>query len=157
MTVSAKSARGRIGHLPRRRRLTIYVVSIGVWITGAVWLLFHYFVREVDKFGFENAHPAEKWWLIGHAAFALMAVWLFGVLWPGHVKKSWHQKIRRGTGGALFGVTAWLTLTGLALYYIGSDAWRSWTSILHWTVGLAGLGVFAFHLLTRTPRSAKQQ
>ena len=45
----------------------------------------------------------------------------------------------------LFGVLAWLGLTGCALYYIGSDAWRSWVSILHWAVGLGALVVFLLH------------
>jgi hypothetical protein len=153
--MTVRSTKGRIGHLQRPRRLTVYAVSIGVWVTGAIWLLFHYFVKQVDKFGFENAHPAEKWWLIGHAAFAFMSIWLFGVLWPAHVKKSWTAHIRRGSGGTLFGITTWLALTGLALYYIGSDTWRSWTSILHWAPGLGAVAIFAWHLLTRTPRSDK--
>ena len=45
----------------------------------------------------------------------------------------------------MFGVTAWLALTGVALYYIGSDAWRDWVSILHWAVGLAALVAFLLH------------
>jgi hypothetical protein len=147
-----RSVAGRIGHLQRRRRLTVYVTSIGVWLTGAVWLLFHYFIKQVDQFGFANAHPGEKWTLMAHAAFAFFAMWLFGVLWPAHVKKSWNAKIRRWSGGTLFGVTAWLSISGLALYYIGSDFWRTWTSLGHWIIGLAGAIAFAVHLLTRTPR-----
>lgn len=149
----AKKNTARVGALPLRRRLTTYGISIGVWVTGAVWLIYHYFIRAVDSFGFENPDPNQRWWLIAHAVFSFAAVWMFGVLWPNHVKKSWKQKIRRGSGGTLFGVTLWLTLTGIALYYIGSDAWRSWTSILHWAVGLAALGVFVYHLVTRNSRT----
>jgi hypothetical protein len=153
---TAKVLRGRIGHLPKRRRWTVYITSVGVWLTGAVWLIFHYFIKKVDQFGFENVHPAEKWWLIAHASFAFAAMWLFGVLWPGHVKKSWNAHIRRWSGGTLFGVTLWLSLTGFALYYIGSDAWRSWTSLSHWIAGLAALAAFLWHLITRTPRGGRQ-
>jgi hypothetical protein len=149
----AVDIKGRVGHLTKRRRYSVYFISIGVWLTGAVWLIFHYFIRQTDQFGFENSHPGEKWALIGHAAFAFYAMWLFGVLWPAHVKRSWNAVVRRGSGGTLFGVTAWLSLTGLALYYIGSDFWRELTSWGHWLVGLAGLVVFLIHLLTRTPRS----
>ena len=74
---------------------------------------------------------------------------MFGVLWPGHVKAGWRMKSRRLSGGTLFGVVAWLTLTGLALYYIGSTQWRSWTSIAHWAVGLAAAAAFLLHLPTR--------
>jgi hypothetical protein len=139
----------RLGALSRTRRRTLYGISVGVWVTGAVWLVYHYFIRSVDQFGFENAHPHQQWWLIAHAAFGCWALWMFGVLWPGHVKAGWRMKSRRLSGGTLFGVVAWLTLTGLALYYIGSTQWRSWTSIAHWAVGLAAAAAFLLHLPTR--------
>ena len=76
----------RLGALSRTRRRTLYGISVGVWVTGAVWLVYHYFVRSIDQFGFENAHPHQQWWLVAHAAFGCWALWMFGVLWPGHVK-----------------------------------------------------------------------
>ena len=145
--------RGRVGHMPKRRRYSLYGVSLAVWLTGAVWLIFHYFVKQVDNFGFEAPHPAEKWSLIVHAGFSFYVLWWFGMLWPNHIKKSWKTHVRRGTGGTLFGFAAWLTLTGYALYYLGSDVWRSWVSVLHWAVGLGALVAFMLHLLTRTPRT----
>ena len=154
--VNPRRTIARVGALPTRRRLNIYAIAIGVWVTGVLWLIYHYFVRIIDNFGFENSHPLEQWWLIAHAIFSFAAVWMFGVLWPNHIKKGWKMKARRPTGGGLFGVILWLTLTGLALYYIGSDAWRSWTSILHWTVGLAGIVVFIWHLVTRTSHDDKE-
>lgn len=145
--------RGRVGHMSRLRRFTLYGVNLAAWGTGVLWLLFHYFLKTTDSFGFENSNPAEKWWLIVHALFSFYALWWFGLLWPNHIKKSWKAHIRRGTGGTLFGCAAWLSLTGYALYYVGSLAWRSWVSILHWTVGLAALVAFIVHLRTRTPRA----
>ncbi len=142
----------RVGALGSRRRRTLYVISIGVWLTGAVWLIYHYFVRSIDQFGFENPHPDQQAWLIAHAAFGVAAVWIFGVLWPGHIIRGWKARVRRTSGGWLFGVVTWLTLTGLALYYIGNSAWREWASLGHWIVGLAALLPFLIHLLTRAPR-----
>jgi len=139
MSKEAHHIRGRIGHMSRARRFKTVRREPRVWCTGVVWLLFHYFVKTVDRFGFEAPHPAEKWSLISHAFVSFYALWWFGLLWPNHVKSSWKLHIRRGTGGVLFGCTAWLTVTGCALYYIGSDFWRFWTSILHWTIGLAAL------------------
>lgn len=141
----------RAGSLPASRRRAIHLVSAGTWITGAVWLLFHYFVRVTDDFGFENPHPQQQWWLIGHAAFALYATWLFGVLWPGHVIRGWNSRLKRGTGGTLFGFTAWLALTGLALYYIGNAELRSWTSLAHWIAGLAAILPFLLHRRAQAP------
>ena len=140
---------GRVGHLPTRRKVSIYVTSAGVWLTGCVWLVFHYFIKVEDQYGFDTPHPGEHYSLIAHALFAFVAIWFFGVLWPGHVKKSWKAHIRRWSGGFLFGFTTWLTLTGFLLYYVGSDFWRSTTSLAHWIAGIAGLIPFVWHLVTR--------
>jgi hypothetical protein len=44
----------------RPRRLTIYLISAGLWTTGALWLQFHYFLRIPSEFGPEP-HPLEPW------------------------------------------------------------------------------------------------
>jgi len=133
--------------------MTVYAMAAGVWVSGAVWLIFHYFVETTDGFGFSAPHPLEKWWLILHSLFAVGAIWVFGVLWPNHIKKGWTLAARRATGGSMFIMIVWLMGSGVALYYIGSDSWRSWTSLSHWIIGLSALGVFIVHLLTRKRRT----
>ena len=81
-----KRTEPRIGTLPRRRKIMVYTVSIGSLVTGVVWLLYHYFIRTVDQFGFESPDPNQKWWIIAHAVFSFFAVWAFGVLWTNHVQ-----------------------------------------------------------------------
>ena len=139
-------SRSRVGVIAARRRTTLYVIALGVWLTGAVWLLYHYFIRSVDQFGFENIHPQQQYWLVAHGIFAVAAAWMFGVLWPGHVLGGWRAKIRRASGGWLFGGVAWLTLTGVALYYIGSTQWREWTSLAHWVIGLGWVVPYFVHV-----------
>jgi hypothetical protein len=141
----AARSRSRVGALPVTRRRGVHALAAGAWITGAVWLIYKYFVREVDAFGFENPHPAQRWWLIAHALVSFGALWMYGVLWPDHVVRSWKAKARRPTGGTLWGVTLWLALTGCLLYYIGNDTARSWMSLAHWVVGLAALGAYLWH------------
>ena len=153
MNADANSARGRVGHMSSARRWVLYGTSLAVWLTGAVWLIFRYFIQATDSFGFASPHPAQKWWLIGHAVTSFYGLWWFGLLWPNHVKKSWKAHIRRWTGGVIFGCTAWLALSGCALYYIGNEEVRSWFSLSHWVVGLAALVAFVVHLRTRTPRA----
>ena len=143
--MSGGKSKPRVGALPATRRRAVHWIAIGTWVTGAVWLVFKYFIRVTDDFGFEAPHPQQHWWLVAHASIAIFATWMFGVLWPGHVIRGWNSGVRRKTGGTMFGVTAWLALTGVALYYIGSDAWRDWVSILHWAVGLAALVAFLLH------------
>jgi hypothetical protein len=153
--VSAKRAAPRVGALPPRRRRLVKWLAIGTWLTGAVWVYFKYFVTVTDSFGFEGPHPAQRWVLIAHAGVSFGALWMYGVLWPGHVVRGWKSHVRRWSGGTLWGVTLWLVLTGFLLYYLGSDSLRSWTSLLHWTVGLAALAAYLVH--RRKGAAAKPQ
>ena len=110
-----------------------------------MWLWFKYFVTVTDQFGFEGPHPQQRYWLIAHAAVSFACLWMYGVLWTGHVLRCWRARQRRWSGGSLFGIVLWLILSGCALYYIGSDALRGWTSILHWGVGLAAMILWLVH------------
>jgi len=142
----------RTGVLPPGRRRLLHALAIGTWVTGGVWLIFHYFIRVVDQFGFDGPHPQQRWLLIGHAVFSFAAVWMFGALWSDHIVRGWRARQRRPTGGTLFGVLVWLTITGCALYYIGSDRWRSWTSLAHWIIGLAAIVLFIVHFRKKKGR-----
>lgn len=149
-----KTKRGTARIAPGRRK-AVYVTAGGLWLTGALWLIFRYFVQVTDEFGFNTGHPLERWWLILHAGFAFAAIWFFGLFWDAHVKPGWAVKARRRTGGWLFGVTVWLIVTGFALYYVGSPGWRSWMSALHWTAGLLALALFLLHLPRRKRRATE--
>ena len=141
--------------LPRGRRMTFYATAIGVWITGAAWLIYHYFLRTQGRFGL-HANPLEVWWLRTHAAFSFVAIFFFGLLWGVHIVRGWRLNWRRWSGGTMVGVAAVLVLTGYGLYYIEGDDWRSWTSIAHWTIGLAALIVFFVHWLSKSlPRRGR--
>lgn len=143
------NAEPRIRALSAARRWSVYGLATGLYVTGVAWLAFKYFVRVTDAFGFENEHPLQGAWMIAHAAFALPMLWLFGVLWTGHVKAGWRLRTRRPTGGTLWGTVVLLAATGYALYYVGSDAVRSALSLLHWVPGVAALPVFLLHYRQR--------
>jgi membrane protein YdbS with pleckstrin-like domain len=132
------------GSLGRPRRLAIYITGIGLWLTGGLWLIYHYFLVKQGEFGPEM-NPMEPWWLRLHGAFAFAAIWLFGLLWGIHITKAWPHKRSRWSGGAMTGVLALLTVTGYLLYYVGDDRVRPLISAVHWTVGLACPLVFLWH------------
>jgi hypothetical protein len=131
--------------IPAARRTAIYLLSAALWLTGGLWLIFHHFMHKTDQFGFDGADPLERWWLIAHAVVGFWSIWMFGVLWSGHIKSGWRTKTRWISGGGLFLVVVWLVLTGVSLYYLSSDEWRKWTSLAHWIPGLAAVAVFLFH------------
>jgi hypothetical protein len=49
----------------------------------------------------------------------------------------------------MFGVALFLAVSGVMLYYVG-DAWREWTGLAHWVVGLAALAPFLIHWLSKS-------
>ncbi len=134
--------------LPKLRRWTVYYVSLACWTTGALWLIFRYFLRTEGKFGYK-AHPLESWWLTLHAGFSFWVIWLFGLLWSIHIVRGWNANWRRWSGGFLTGFAFILTVTGVGLYYLPQN-WRAWSSLIHWIVGLATLGIFLIHWLSKS-------
>ena len=147
----ATTRRGPLS-MSARRRWILYVVDGGVWGTGVLWLIYHYFLRKQGPFGFVN-NPLEHWWIVAHAALSFGAIWLFGLVWA-HVAGGWSMRWRRWSGGTLFGVLTVLIFSGYGLYYIDSQKIHSWVSILHWGVGLAALAAFVIHRLSKSaPRT----
>jgi hypothetical protein len=122
--------------LSRSRLRAFYVTGVGVWLTGGLWLLFHYFVTKQGEFG-PQSNPLEPWWLKLHGAFALAATWFFGLLWGTHMTVAWPSARRRRSGGVLGGVVLWLIITGYLLYYVGNDTARAIVSMGHWVIGIA--------------------
>ena len=130
--------------LPPARRLGICVVGAGLWLTGGLWLIFHYFLQGPGAIGL-STHPLEPWWLRLHGAFAFASLWVLGLLWGVHVGEGWALRRRRLSGMVLFGLLGLLAVTGYLLYYLGDEQAREVAGIVHWGVGLACPGVFVAH------------
>lgn len=146
----ATETQGKLA-IGRTRRLGIYATGSGLWLSGGLWLLFHYFMQSRGDFTLAP-HPLEAWWLRLHGAFAFGAIWVFGLLWSVHVTPGWADGKRRRSGAVLVGLFLWLTLTGYLLYYLGHERLRSLTSLLHWSLGLLLPGPFLLHRLVATQR-----
>ena len=55
----------------------ISLVGTGLWLSGGLWLIFHYFMRPVGEFGPEP-HALEPWWLALHGFFAFLSLTVIG-------------------------------------------------------------------------------
>ena len=132
--------------LSRRTRLAISLVGLGLWATGALWLIFHYFMRPVGEFGPEP-HALEPWWLGLHGLFAFLSLTMIGLLCGLHVGKAWTSRRRRWSGSFLFGVLVLLSVTGCLLLYVGDDGAWGLTTPIHWMVGLALPVLYGLHRL----------
>lgn len=141
---------------PPPQRLALYIVGGGLWLSGGLWLLFHYLVPRPGDFG-ATTHPLEAWWLTAHGAFAFAAIFTFGLLWGIHVMPGWTSRQRRPSGTAAVAAVAWLMLSGYLMYYLGGEQPRLVATTLHWTVGLASPALFVYHgLRVRAVRRARQ-
>ena len=129
------SLRVRPPRLSGEQRLSVYVVGMGLWATGGLWLLLHYFFQLETPFG-PTPHPLEFWSRAVHGAFGFAALWLFGMMWGTHVVEGWRSLRRRWSGAAMFAIFAWLVLSGYLLYYLGGEQTLSVTTVLHWSIGL---------------------
>ena len=121
--------------LQGEQRVSVYAVGLGLWATGAVWLLLHYFLAQETPFG-PSPHPLEFWSRAAHGAFGFAAIWLFGMLWGTHIVDGWRSLRRRWSGSAMFAIFAWLVVSGYLLYYLGGEQTLLVTTVLHWSVGL---------------------
>ncbi len=118
--------------------------GLALWLTGAAWLVVHYFARVEGEFGPE-ANPLEPWMLKAHGAAMIAALLGLGGLFVAHIGKGWSHRGQRVAGLVLSGFLIVLIATGWLLYYAGDEALRDWSSTLHWIVGLAAPAAFAWH------------
>ncbi len=137
------------------RRLAVNGVGLGLWATGAAWLVFHYFLQRHGEFGPEPS-PLEPWWLRLHGAFAFATLWTVGLLWGVHVVNGWSFGRRRWSGAVMLGLFALLIVTGWLLYYAGSDRLRAAASLAHWSIGLGLPGLYLIHRLAERARRRKE-
>ena len=132
--------------LPRWQEWSIYLGFGLLFSTGVIWLLLDWFVRVPGEFGPEH-HPAQHWSIIIHGIAAYFFLATMGSLLPLHIKLGWILGQHRWSGSALAGTLLLLSLTALGLYYAADDLSLSWTSIVHWCVGLLALVTILLHVL----------
>jgi hypothetical protein len=127
--------------LSRRQEGWLYLMGGLLALSGVGWLVCHYGLRGAGP----APHPWEVWWLRVHGAAMLGFLVVFGTLLPGHVKQGWRNGFNRGSGLPVLVATGLLIITGYGLYYLVSDELRAWASIVHWTLGLAGIVAVGVH------------
>jgi hypothetical protein len=126
-------------------RQWVYWPAAVLFASGALWLVFHYFLPTQGEFG-PAPHPLEHWWLRLHGGAAMLALLVVGSLVPIHIRRGWHQRRNLPLGIALSATLLLLTLSGYALYYFGSEEARPWISMLHWGVGIASPLALVWHV-----------
>lgn len=114
--------------------------------TGALWLVFHYFLQVHGEYG-DRPHPLEIWWLRLHGGAAMLVLIVLGSLLPIHIRRGWHQRKNIPAGVTLTTIALVLIASGYALYYFGGeeDA-RFLISAAHWLIGLTTPLIIIWHI-----------
>ena len=115
--MSSRETRHHHGsRLTRTQRIATYTAFLAAWTSGALWLLFHYFLQQQGEFALEP-HPLEHWWLRLHGLCAFVLLWFGGLLWALHVRHGLGWPRRRGSGLTIASAFCVLAATGYLLYY----------------------------------------
>lgn len=115
-----------------------------LWVTGATWLLLHYYFQKQGDFGPET-NPAEPWMMRLHGLALLGMLLGTGSLLVVHVWRGWGYRAHRVHGVAMLVTASVLILSGYLLYYASDELGRPIISIVHWVIGLASLPLFLWH------------
>jgi hypothetical protein len=118
----------------------------GLWLSGAAWLLLHYYGQTPGEYGPEM-NPLEPWMMKIHGMVLIPVLLGIGGMFVAHIPKGWTHVPQRVAGVSLCGSLSALIASGYMLYYVGDEELRSWTSLAHWSIGLGLPAVFVWHYL----------
>ena len=145
--------RTRIGNL---HRWILYLTTGVIWLSGLIWILFHYFgVHHTDAGEIHSSMEPLAMKIHGAAAMAFMIV--IGSLIPVHVRRGLALKRNLFSGIFLIANCAVLIMTGWVLYYLGTEQIRNVVSLIHWILGLALPLLIYLHILAWKREQSGQQ
>lgn len=134
----------RTAKLARWQIWLLTLSGASLWLSGGAWLLLHYYGQQQGEFGPEM-NPLEPWLMKAHGLVLIPALLGIGAMMVAHIPKGWTHLHQRIAGVALCAVLGLLIASGYLLYYAGGEELRHWTSIGHWSIGLALPAVFLWH------------
>jgi len=138
-----------------QHRRVVYASFSVLWLSGVLWLLFHYFLQRPGNFGNEP-HVLESWWLRLHGLAMMATLVTAGSMVVHHARRAWQLQKNRLLGALLSGVLLWLAVSGYTLYYFSSDDNQAWLPLLHWVPGLALPVALALHIRRGQKRGRRQ-
>ncbi len=133
---------------------TFYAVLILLIISGAVWLVAHYWPQYLGEYIGDWCDPwlVESWSMKLHGAVAMLAMFGLGTIFHSHLRAAWRQQRNHISGLVMASTLLLLIISGYGLYYFTDDA-RQWSEWTHWATGF-GLPVLllAHSLIGRRSR-----
>jgi heme A synthase len=84
-----------------------------------------------------------------HTLFSYLILIMIGALYPIHIRSGIKTKRNNRTGISLVSLFALLLLSGIGLFYLGSENWILAASATHTIAGLSVTVMFTLHFLIR--------
>jgi hypothetical protein len=137
-------------------QFSVYAATAALTVSGAVWLLCHYFLARPGDFG-PQPHPLEHWLLRAHGAAAMAGLIVYGSLLPIHVRRAWTLRRNIALGIGVICAMLLLTVTGYLLYYAGGEDARAAISLVHWVAGLLVPALLTWHVVSGRSRTGAVQ
>lgn len=114
-------------------RFAIYLAVAALFASGVGWLVAD---QMKDTSEAEIWQQASATFLMLHGGASMLTLMLLGALFPLHITRAWRARKNLGTGILMLACNAVLVATAFALYYLGSETIRPWSSGLHIAFGL---------------------
>jgi hypothetical protein len=128
---------------PSFRRTTITALLL-LWLSGAMWIVFHYFFPAHTDFG-PAPNPLEPVLMKIHGAIAVFAVALLGWVSGRHITDNWPRVKKRVSGITMLVTYIVLVLSGYSLYYLLQDELRERVGQVHEVLGAIAIGIAVAH------------
>lgn len=127
---------------PFHRR--IFYSGFGVlWGSGALWLPIEWF-KDPELGGARTLLQTVSMKVHGAAMLGYLA--MLGSLFT-HIRRGTALKANRISGFSTLALNGILLISGWLLYYASEEAFRQWSSTIHWAIGLASLPLLCGHIL----------
>ena len=127
---------------PNHRRL-FYLVFAVLWLSGMLWLIAEW-LKQTDLGPVRT--PLQTLSMKIHGAAMLGYLAMLGTLWT-HMRRGFALRVNRLSGTLVIGVNVALLLSGWMLYYATEDVLREWSSLIHWSIGVATVLLLSGHIL----------
>ncbi|MCE9686374.1 hypothetical protein LZP73_09130 [Shewanella sp. AS16] len=83
--------------------------------------------------------------VVMHVFFGWLLLMLLGALWHSHIRAGWRKRNNHHSGLLMSFSLLLLALSGIGLYYLGSEQGQLFASLLHSSLGLTLFSGFLWH------------
>ncbi len=128
---------------PLQRRM-LWLLSGSLFASGVAWASIHW-LDDAGRAG-DALRQIKPWMLKWHGVAAFGFIALLGSLLSTHIPRAWQAGRNRKNGGFFLGTVVVLSLTGIALYYLGEELWRDRTAFVHLWLGVASPALLIWHI-----------